>query len=104
MRLDEAMEGRFPAPLVASLAWQLPQDCRWRVSYERDAWWTGDRQLMAALVNSLRGLIWGLSDRDGRGPEPEPIGPSWVTGQRSRGMAMPADELMERLSSRRRGA
>lgn len=104
INLDEAMEGAYTAPFVASLAMQLPQDCRWRVSYDSDAWWTGDRVLAANLVNNLRGLIWGMSDRRRRGPEPKPIGPSWMRGNRkAQALAMTSAELMERLGRPRHG-
>lgn len=103
--LDEAMEGRYGATFVASLTSQLPSSCRWRVSYDRDSWWDAERMLLASLVNNLRGLIWGMSDRSARGPEPTPVGPSWATGVRQRGgMAMAAGDLMRALSLPRRGA
>lgn len=98
--LDEAMEGRYEAPFVASLALQLPQDCRWRVSYEPDAWWTGDRMLSAALVNSLNALIWGLGDKKKRGPRPKPIGPKWAVdkGRKAPALAMSKERLLELLA------
>lgn len=93
--LDEAMRGRYEAPFVASLAMQLPQDARWRVSYEPDAWWTGDRMLQAALVNALNGLIWGMGDRKKRGARPKPVGPTWAI---DRGRSVPATTMSkERL-------
>lgn len=102
--LDEAMKGCYPAPFVASLAEQLPPSCRWRVSYDPDAWWDGDRQLAAALVNGVRGLIWGLSDPKRRGPMPRVIGPTWADSSRRRGVSMPADKLMRLLTRSRREA
>lgn len=98
--LDEAMDGGYSAPFVASLCMCMPQDCRWRVSYDKDMWWTGDRMLQAALVNALNGLIWGLSDKDKRGPEPKPIGPSWAIdkGRKVPAKAMRRDELLEILA------
>lgn len=104
LMLDEAMGGAYPATLVASLVYQMPQDCRWRVSYDKDAAWTLDRQLQAGILNNLRALIWGLSDKDERGPEPEPVGPSWATRRANPMMAMTITELMEQLSRPRRGA
>ena len=47
--IDHAMDGGYPAPFVAALADQLPQSCRWRVSYDMDAWWDGDRMLQAVI-------------------------------------------------------
>lgn len=99
--LDEAMEGRYGAPFVAALADQLPQSCRWRVSYDDDAWWDGDRLLQASLVNALRGLIWGMSDKVKRGPKPKPIGPRWAVEGKARTLAataMPREELLRQLS------
>ena len=39
---------------------------------------SGDRMLQASLVNALRGLVWGMSDKKKRGPAPKPIGPEWA--------------------------
>lgn len=105
IRLDEAMGGALPVELVAVLAEQLPQSCRWRVSYDRDAWWNGDRVLQAALVNSLNLLIWGMADKAKRGPAPRRVGPSWMAGDSSRtlpAVAMGRDELLAELSKPRR--
>ena len=105
--LDEAMDGAYTAPFVASLCDQLPQDCRWRVSYEPDAWWTGDRMLMASVLNALNGLIWGMGDKRKRGPKPKPIGPKWATEGRKRGIpaqAMRRDRLLELLARPRTDA
>lgn len=98
--LDEAMEGRYGAPFVASLCIGLPQDCRWRVSYEPDAWWTGDRMLFAALVNSLNGLIWGMGDKKKRGPRPKPVGPKWAIDKHKKipAMTMAKEQLLELLA------
>lgn len=105
MYLDGAMGGAYPAPFVAALAEQLPQDCRWRRAYDKDAWWTGDRILAANLVNSLNALIYGLSDKKKRGSKPKPIGPSWAMRQGGRGLpatVMGRDVLIERLSRPRK--
>ena len=102
--LDEAMEGRYSAAFVASLADQLPTSCRWRVSYDRDAWWDAERLIAAATLNNLRGLIWGLSKEDKRGPEPEPVGPSWAKRGKAKDVAMDAETLMSMLSRPRKGA
>ena len=103
--LDHAMEGAYPAPFVASLADQLPPGCRWRVSYDEDAWWTADRLLMASILNTLRGLVWGLGDKKKRGPAPKPIGPK-AAAKRGRSLpatAMSVDELVAELSKPREG-
>ena len=104
--LEEAMEGSYSAPFVASLCEQLPSDCRWRASYEPDAWWTGDRLLLAALVNALNGLVWGMSDRKRRGARPRLIGPKWATrrGRSVPTLAFSKERLMELLSRPRRKA
>lgn len=102
--LDEATEGRYGPSFVASLAAQLPSSCRWRVSYDRDAWWDGERLIAAATLNNLRGLIWGLAKKEDRGPEPEPVGPSWAKPGKAKDVAMGASALMERLSRPRKGA
>ena len=103
--IDHAMEGGYSAPFVAALADQLPQSCRWRVSYDMDAWWDGDRLLDAALVNALNGLIWGLSDRKKRGPAPKPIGPKWAAkkgaSRKLAAIAMTKAELMDELAKPR---
>ena len=103
--LDQAAVGAYPASFVAALVEQMPPDCRWRIAYEPDCWWTGDRLLLANLVNSLNGLIWGMSDKSKRGPEPKPIGPK-NTG-RSRGRELPAvvmsrAQLIDELSKPRK--
>lgn len=100
--LDAATEDMEPAS-VAALAWQLPQDCRWRVSYDKDMWWTGDRLLAAALVNGLYGLIWGMSDKKSRGPKPKQVGPSRPRGRKQPCVAMTPDELLKRLALPRKG-
>ena len=94
----------YPAEFVAALAAQLPQDCRWRVSYDPDAWWTGDRVLMANIANSLNGLIWGMADSKKRGPAPKRIGPSWFNGAAKTlpAMAMGRDRLLAELSKPRK--
>lgn len=100
--LDAAMDGAYPAPFVAALAYQLPQDCRWRVSYDKDAWWTGDRLLMASIANALRGLVWGMADRRKRGPMPKQIGPRGTGGRTLGRQPMSVAGLLERLSRPRR--
>ena len=103
--LDAAMDGGLPPEFVAALAAQLPQDCRWRISYERDAWWTGDRILMASLQNALTGLIWGMADPKRRGPRPQLVGPKWLVDPRTRtvpALVFSKEKLLEQLSRPRR--
>ncbi len=105
LALNAAAMEAYEPEFVAVLAVQLPQDCRWRVSYERDAWWNGDRLLQASLINSLNGLIWALGDKKKRGPRPQPIGPSSM--KRGAGRSLPARvmssaSLLEELSKPRK--
>ena len=103
--IEEAEGGRYSPGFVAALACKLPQDCRWRVAQDPDAWWTGDRMLAASLLNALNGLIWGMSDKKRRGAPPEPVGPSSVRdkGKRSAAaVAMTVGELLEELSKPRK--
>lgn len=103
--IEAAMGGAHGPSLVAALAVQLPQSCRWRVAYDEDNWWTQDRQLVARLVNDLESLIYGMSDKKKRGNRPRPIGPSWVTGTRrrsARALSMTKDRLLRELSKKRK--
>lgn len=104
--LEDAAAGERSPEFVAALALQLPPDCRWRVAEDRDAWWTGDRMLAASLVNSLNGLVWGMSDKRRRGPRPRPVGPTWAVGgsRKAATVAMDREALMRELRKpRRRG-
>ena len=68
-------------------------------------WWTGDRLLQANLINTLNGLVWGMSDPKSRGPRPKLVGPSWADAKRERGLpaqTMSRDALMAELSRPRR--
>ena len=103
--IDHAVDGGYPAPFVAALADQLPQSCRWRVSYDMDAWWDGDRMLQASLVNTLRGLVWGMSDKKKRGPAPKPIGPKWALKGAVKtlpAVAMTREQLLAELAKPRK--
>ena len=103
--IDHAMEGGHTAEHVAALAVQLPSDARIRVAYDKDAMWTLEHVLLASLLNNLRGLIWMLGDKRKRGPEPQPVGPSWMTKGKMRTLesrVLTIDKLMEELSKPRR--
>jgi len=101
--LDHAMRGEHSPMHVAALVSQLPQDSRIRVVDEPDAEWTLTAVLLASILNALRGLMWGMSDKRRRGPQPKPVGPSWMTGTRSlQARAMPLDELLAELGKPRR--
>ena len=102
--IEAAMKGAHSATLVAALVTQMPKACRWRVHYDSDMWWDDDRLLMAALVNHLRGLVWGMGDPKKRGPEPKPIGPSWAKktgGRKLPAVVMSKDELLAELAKPR---
>lgn len=103
--IDHAASGAHGAAHVAALAAELPPDARVRVAYDKDAMWTLTDVLLAALLNNLRGLLWGLGNERRRGPEPKPIGPSWMTKGSTRTLdarVLSIDELMEELSKPRR--
>ena len=104
--LDEAMEGRFSPVFVASLAAQLPEDCRWKVAEDPDAIWNVDRCLMALVINQMRMSAWSSSDKKKRGRKPKPIGPRWmVEGDTSRRLAavpMSKERLLAELAKPRR--
>ena len=100
-------ESEHPAEFVAALAMQLPEGCRWKVAEDPDAWWTGERLLMAGLLNNLRSLIWGMADSKKRGAPPKPTGPKWAVKGKSRSLAMTAmsrEELVLELSKPRKEA
>lgn len=89
---------------MACLLVNLPSDARVRVVEVEDAAWTREQVLMASLLNSLNGLIYGMSDRKKRGKPPQIVGPSWMSRGAMRSLparSMPIDELMEILSKPR---
>ena len=107
LNLWAAMDSGMEPGFVAALAVQLPPGCRWRVAEDPDLWWTGDRVLLAGLLNELRGLIWGMSDKKKRGPAPQPIGPSTAAKSTGRKLAMTVmsrEELLAELAKPRKGA
>lgn len=102
-----ALERDFAPEDAAALAAQLPDGCRWRVAEDPDAWWTGERVLMAGLLNNLRQLMWGMADSKKRGAPPKPIGPSWAVKGATRSLAMTAmskEELLSELAKPRKEA
>lgn len=106
--LDEAMDGRYTPDFVASLAVQLPEDCRCRVAEDADALWNMDRALQAMLVNQLRLLSWALGEKGKRGPKPKLMGPRWMTEasneKKLAAMPMSRRRLMAELAKPRREA
>lgn len=106
--LDRAMAGEHSAGHVAALAYHLPNGSILKGAIDPDAGWSRNDILAAMLVNDLNALIYGLSDRKSRGPEPSRVGPSWMTkgNKHTRKMearAMSVEKLMETLNKPRRG-
>ena len=102
------MAGEHSAGHVAALAYHLPNGSILKGAIDPDAGWSRTDILAAMLVNDLNALIYGLSDRKSRGPEPSRVGPSWMTkgNKRTRKMearAMSVEKLMETLNKPRRG-
>ena len=99
--LDKAMCGGHSAWHIACLVMELPHVARVRIAEHEDSLWTLNDVLTASLLNSLTGLIYGMSDRRKRGRKPEIVGPSWMKGkERQRSLparTMPISELMEYL-------
>ena len=103
--LDHAMSGAHTAHHVACLAVQLPPDARIRVAGNADNRWTLNDVLIASVLNSLNGLIYGMSDRRKRGSKPEIVGPSWMQAKNKRSLparTLEVGELMKVLSLPRR--
>lgn len=103
--LDHAMAGAHTPHHIACLAVQLPQRSRTMTKEDADMAWGMPEVLLASILNSLNGLIWGMSDKRKRGQYPEQVGPSRLTEKPKRSLpalAMPVDELMMELSRPRR--
>lgn len=98
--LDHAMAGKHTPNHLGALIRFLPSNSNLAQSHNQDASWTRMETIQASLLNNLRGLIWGLSDKKTRGPEPTPLGPSWLTAAKVRSLptrTLPIDELLEQL-------
>ena len=103
--LDHAMSGIHTAHHIACLMMQLPSDARIRTAGNLDNQWTLTDVLLASILNSLNGLIYGMSDAKKRGQRPELIGPSWMQSKRMKSIparAMPVDELISILNQPRK--
>lgn len=98
---DNAMSGAHTAHHIACIVSQLPQDARIR-TMDGDIQWSLDSTLLASILNSVNGLIYGMSDKKKRGRPPAIVGPLWMrdnAGSHSLpARVMPADELMEILN------
>lgn len=101
--LDHAMRGEHTPNHIAELVRFVPQDSALVRAIDDDAMWTLDRSLLAALLNSLNLMIWGMSDKSKRGAKPEMVGSSRMrnNGRALDAQAMPIDELMAVLSLER---
>ena len=104
--LDHAMSGEHSAYHIACLVENLPHDARIRCAEDADSQWTLNDVLLASVLNSLNGLIYGMSDKRKRGRKPEMVGPSWMTKNNSKrslpARVLPVDELNRILSLPRR--
>jgi len=103
--LDYAMAGGHTAYHIACLMVQLPVDARIRTAENPDNQWTLTDILLASILNSLNGLIYGMSDSKKRGQKPQLVGPSWMQSKRMRSIparAMPVDELISILNQPRK--
>lgn len=104
--LDHAMDGEHTPMHIAALVENLPQDSRVFVSEDKDMAWKLPDVLLASILNSLNGLIWGMGDARRRGKRPDLIGPTKLTEKGRKSLparAMPITELMEQLERPRRG-
>lgn len=103
--IDHAINGEHTPHHIACLVMELPHDARIRTAENEDCVWTLNDVLTASLLNSLNGLIYGMSDRKKRGRKPELVGPSWFkSNERKRSLparSMPINELVEILNQPR---
>ena len=102
--IDHAMSGAHTAEHIAALVACFPTDALTYRAANSDASWTRDQIILAELRNMLARFIWGFGDPKKRGPEPKPIGPSWMTEERMKALdsrTMTIDELKAELSKPR---
>lgn len=103
--LDAAMEGAHTAYHIAALLQGMPKDSRVNRAYNPDAAWTLEATLMAAILNNLRGFIWGMSDKRKRGKMPDMVGPSYMAEKNKVTLparVLPIEKLLEELEKPRR--
>ena len=100
---DRMMEhsARHISALVANMP---PGESRLYAAIDPDNGWTAEQVLLARLVNDFDRFMWGMADKKSRGPEPKPIGPSWMREpmRKLEARTMSIDELMEELAKPRR--
>lgn len=97
------MSGEHTPHHIAELVRYVPQDSALRETGNEDAGWNLDRTLLAMILNSLNLLMWGMSDKNKRGAQPEAILPPSMKHKSRRldAQVMRIDELMEILSRER---
>ena len=103
--LDHAMRGHHSAHHIACLVEGLPHDARIFVGSDEDAAWGMADVLLASILNTLNGLVWGMGDPRKRGKRPDLVGPKRLTEKGKRSLparAMDVDSLIEILSKPRR--
>lgn len=89
---------------MAALCANLPLGSSLLSEYDADASWTRDQALMALLVNHMKALMYSMTPKKDRGPEPQMVGPSYMTEGQRRSLearAMPTDELLRALAKPR---
>ena len=91
---------------MAALAEHVPRgDSALYAAIDPDAGWTRTEILLAAIENNFAYLRWGMASKNGRGPAPKLVGPSWMTKGKTRTLAarvMSVSELMQELSKPRK--
>ena len=104
INLDNVEECNHSPHHIAELVRFLPQESCVGRAYDEDAAWNYERTLLAAILNSLNLLIWGMSDKSKRGAKPEQVGPSYMRFKKRTldAQVMPISELMEKLQLERR--
>lgn len=101
--LDDAMAGAHSAGHVAALIAHLPSDASIYRIDDKDAVWTLEDSMLALIYNLLQATVYAMGDPRKRGPEPDMVGPSWMSGKRkAHARAMTIDKLMEELAKPRR--
>lgn len=103
--LDSAYGGKHTASHIAMLVSQLPRQSRLAALLDADAQWTLGDILAAALLNNFNRFVWSMSDHRKRGPQPELVGPSWMTEPRKKSLparVLPIEQLLDELSKPRR--
>ena len=102
--LERAMAGEHSASHIMVLTTQLPHTARLHKAYDKDAAWSLTDVLLASLLNQFRVFVWGLTPKNKRGPEPELIGPSYMTKRNKHSLparVLSVSELLAELNKPR---